>query len=81
RTDRPHFPGHDMILHVTELTLALQAGGTDGGAHRLTTSFEPPVLPERTRQAGIDYRAAGEPGWLTRLLRRAIGGRRLGRSG
>ncbi|MEL6196834.1 MAG: Gfo/Idh/MocA family oxidoreductase [Pseudomonadota bacterium] len=81
RTDRPHFPGHDMILHVTELTLALQAGGTDSGARRLTTSFEPPALPARTRQAGIDYRAAGEPGWMARLMRRAIGGRRLGRSG
>ncbi|MGQ4827408.1 hypothetical protein, partial [Enterococcus faecalis] len=31
----------DFVLHVTELTLAIQAAGRDGACHTLTTTFAP----------------------------------------
>ena len=31
----------DFVLHITELTLAIQAAGTLGAAHRMETSFTP----------------------------------------
>ena len=38
---RPAFPPPDFILHVTELTLAIQSAGATGGGAPLTTRFEP----------------------------------------
>lgn len=68
--DRPHFPSTDFTLHLTELTLAIQGAGTDGGAHRMTTTFEPVALPQRTVAAAPDYRRYATPGLAERLLSR-----------
>ena len=65
--DRVPFPSPDLVLHMTELTLAIQAAGTQGGAHAMETRFEPVALPERTRAAGPDYARYRRPGLLARL--------------
>ena len=44
KADRAHFPPPDIALHVTELTLAIQAAGREGAAISLETDFQP--LPE-----------------------------------
>jgi predicted dehydrogenase len=46
---------HAFTLHLTELTLAIQAAGPDGRSHKLETQFEPRPLPDRTRATGPDY--------------------------
>lgn len=43
--DRPHFPPHAFTLHLTELTLAIQAAGPDGASHTLETRFDPKEFP------------------------------------
>ena len=67
-TDRPHFPSAEFTLHLTELTLAIQAAGPDGASHRMTTRFKPLSLPERTRKAGPDYCHLARPAFLPRLV-------------
>ena len=67
-TDRQHFPPSDFTLHMTELTHLIQAAGPDGASHRLTTSFAPLSLPERTKKAASDYKAYRQPGLIPRLL-------------
>ena len=67
-TDRPHFPAPDFTLHLTELTLAIQAAGTNGGAYRLTTSFVPPELRGETLRTTPDYAASARPGVVNRLI-------------
>jgi predicted dehydrogenase len=69
---RAPFPGHDFTLHLTELTLAIQAAGPDGASHRLQTRFDPVPLPEATRRAGPDYRTYAQPGWLDRASARLL---------
>lgn len=64
---RPAFPGPDFTLHVTELTLAIQAAGPDGANRRLETRFDPLPLPAAAQAAGPDYRALARPGWLDRM--------------
>lgn len=71
--DRPHFPPPDFTLHLTELTLAIQAAGPDGGAHRMATRFEPLPLPPRLR-ALPGYAAYARPGSVPRLAARLMGG-------
>lgn len=66
--DRPHFPPMDFTLHLTELTLAIQAAGPDGASRTLSTRFAPLALPERTRAAGPDYRRLARPALLPRLV-------------
>ena len=66
-TDRAPFFGHAFTLHLTELTLAIQAAGPDGVSHRLETRFDPLPLPEATARAGPDYRRWARPGWGDRL--------------
>jgi predicted dehydrogenase len=54
RLEQPSPIPADFILHVTELTLAIQAAGTEGAAHRMETSFVPfDPLPETL--TGPDY--------------------------
>lgn len=65
--DRPAFPSHDFVLHMTELTLAIQAAGTVSKTHMLETSFAPVALPARTAQEGPDYTPFARPGWLARM--------------
>jgi predicted dehydrogenase len=74
RGGRPHFPSAAFHLHLTELTLAIQAAGPDGASQHLTTRFEPPALPERTRRAAPDYgtiRPVAPVARLKRLLGRS----------
>ena len=69
--DRPHFPASDFTLHLTELTLAIQAAGPDGVRYRPQTRFERPALPERTRRLALpDYAAFARPSRLARALSR-----------
>lgn len=63
---RTPFPSPDFTLHLTELTLAIQAAGPDGACHRMQTRFAPPELPARSAAAGPDYAAFARPGWLAR---------------
>jgi predicted dehydrogenase len=54
RSGQPSPIPPDFILHVTELTLAIQAAGTEGAAHRMETTFAPmEPLPETL--AAPDY--------------------------
>ncbi|MBL8660650.1 MAG: Gfo/Idh/MocA family oxidoreductase [Rhodospirillales bacterium] len=69
---RPHYPSHDFTLHMTELTLAIQAAGTRSQTHVLETTFHPVELPEWTRQAARNYREYLKPLWRTRLTERAL---------
>lgn len=66
-TDRPHFPAPDFTLHLTELTLAIQAAGTDGGAHRLGSTFVPVEIRAETLRTAPDYAAGARPGLVSRL--------------
>jgi predicted dehydrogenase len=65
--DRPQFPSHAFSLHLTELTLAISAAGTQSQAHILETTFDRLEVPERTREAGIDYRDYLRPPLLGRI--------------
>ena len=66
--DRPQFPSHAFTLHLTELTLAIQAAGPDGVCHRLQSRFEKVELPDRTKAAAHDYKAYAYLGPMERLL-------------
>lgn len=70
--DRPHFPAPDFTLHLTELTLAIQAAGPNGASHRMETSFVPPQLPAAARDAGIDFRNFARPRTADRLSERVL---------
>jgi len=72
REGRAPFPPHDFTLHVTELTLAIQAAGADGFSLRPETAFVPLPLPEATRRAGPDYRAFARPRLRDRLSARLL---------
>jgi predicted dehydrogenase len=63
---RPQFPAHDFTLHLTELTLAIQAAGPDGVSHPMRSRFAPVALPARSA-AGPDYRRYARPGLMERL--------------
>ncbi|MGB3556491.1 MAG: Gfo/Idh/MocA family oxidoreductase [Jannaschia sp.] len=65
-TGRDPFPSPDFTLHLTELTLMIQAAGPDGASHAMTTRFDPVALPDHTRAAAPDYRRYAEPGWIAR---------------
>ena len=64
---RAQFPAPDFTLHLTELTLAIQAAGPDGSCHRMQTGFIPVALPQATRTLGRNYRSYLRPGLLDRL--------------
>ncbi|MEX2517997.1 MAG: Gfo/Idh/MocA family oxidoreductase [Paracoccaceae bacterium] len=63
---RSPFPSPDFTMHLTELTLAIQAAGPDGACRRLETSFDPVALPPRTVIAAPDYNTYAKPSWLAR---------------
>lgn len=44
--DRPHFPTPEFTVHLTEVTLAIQAAGTDSTTYRCQTSFDPNDFPD-----------------------------------
>lgn len=72
RAGRPPFPAPDLSIHVTELTYAIQEAGTQGGPHRLRTTFEPPSPAPSTLQAPGDYRPPLRTRLLDALLRRRL---------
>ncbi|MDZ4140121.1 MAG: Gfo/Idh/MocA family oxidoreductase [Erythrobacter sp.] len=66
-TGRGQFPAHDFTLHLTELTLAIQAAGPNGACHALETSFDPLDLPARTAKAGPDYARYARHGMIAKI--------------
>lgn len=72
KTGRPQFPSHAFTLHMTELTIAIQAMGTRSRTHVLETTFEPVEMAELTRRSEINYKRFLKPRWRTRMLERAI---------
>lgn len=63
---RPQFPGHDFTLHLTELTLAIQAAGADGARKQLSTRFDAAQVQTHLRDTGPDYKLYAKHGWLAR---------------
>ena len=61
----------DFILHITELTLAIQGAGPDGGAVPMTTGFVP-LTPIAEAAAAPDFRAAYRPNFLERRMDRTL---------
>jgi predicted dehydrogenase len=62
----------DFILHVTELTLAIQAAGTTGKAHVMSHGFAPmSPLPQALRPL-VDWRRTHAPGMLARRAERTL---------
>lgn len=66
---RPYFPQPDFTLHVTELTLAIQSAGTDGGPFRPTTTFDPVAPRPGTLRARRDYSPSPRVRLLNRMSR------------
>lgn len=69
--DRPHFPSAAFTLHLTELTLAVQAAGPRGASHRLETTFSPAQAPTPP-QSGPDYNRFTRPPVLDRFVADAL---------
>jgi predicted dehydrogenase len=67
-SDRPHFPPPDLTLHLTELTLAIQAAGTDASTYHLTTTFDPVAPRDETLRTTPDYAACESRGLADRLV-------------
>lgn len=59
---------HDFILHLTELTLAIQAAGPDGASHKLESQFAPISIPEETQKNAPDYNEYTKPPLLDKLM-------------
>ncbi|MDZ7588652.1 MAG: Gfo/Idh/MocA family oxidoreductase [Parasphingorhabdus sp.] len=56
----------EFIMHITELTLAIQAAGTDGAAHKMTGDF-PLMQPlAGALSTAADWRITHAPGLLAR---------------
>ena len=71
----------DFVLHITELTLAIQGAGPNGGSYKMETSFEPlaPLRAPRGSGGAYQRRGGGPFGRLTetlieRLHKHVIGG-------
>jgi len=62
---RPHFPSSDFTLHLTELTLAIQAAGPDGASTLINSQFDGAEMARHLRD-GVDYKNYAKPGWLAR---------------
>jgi predicted dehydrogenase len=73
---RPHFPAPDLTLHVTELTLAIQAAGPDGCSYLPTTRFEPLSCTSTSGPGAPRYAQWARPGLVPRILSGLLG--RLG---
>lgn len=61
----------DFVLHVNELTLAMQNAGPEGRPYEVTTTFEPLQPAPETLQSGGSL-ATAKPGILRRLIDHAI---------
>jgi predicted dehydrogenase len=60
--DRPAFPPPDFILHIAELTFAIQGAGVAGGSIPMTTSFAP-LQPRPETLAAPRLSPAAAPAW------------------
>jgi predicted dehydrogenase len=69
---RPHFPSVEFTLHLTELTLAIQGAGPDGGAVALKTRFAPLEMPAQTRDNDVKYNEFSKPALVPRLLEKLL---------
>lgn len=69
---RPQFPSHAFTLHLTELTLAIQAAGTRSKTHVMDTTFDPVEMPQATRQATVNYSKYLKPKLRTRMCEQLI---------
>jgi predicted dehydrogenase len=69
-TGRPPFPSHDFSLHLTELTLAIQAAGTKTETYRPTSRFKTVDPQPGVLLANRNYRS----GLRLRLMARALDG-------
>jgi predicted dehydrogenase len=67
RTGEEPVASHDFTLHLTELTLAIQAAGSDGRTQALTTGFTPRTMPQAIRASAPDYKRFAQPGVLDRM--------------
>lgn len=70
--NRVHFPPHDFTFHITELTIAISAAGTNSETYVVESSFDPIPMAERTREAPVDYRAFRRTRWRARVLERLL---------
>jgi predicted dehydrogenase len=61
----------EFVLHVNELTLAIQHAGSTGGSHALTTSFEPLSPVRFAPETGYTYRDA-KPNLVTSSVEKLI---------
>jgi hypothetical protein len=70
RTPPPVSP--EFVLHVNELTLAIQSAGTTSAPHVMTSGFDPmQPLPGELRPPA-DWKKTHRPGLLARLSERMI---------
>lgn len=72
KTGRQPFPSHAFTLHLTELTIAIQAMGTRGRTHVLETTFNSVDMPELTRRAKTNYKRFLKPRLRTRMIERLL---------
>jgi predicted dehydrogenase len=72
RNSRPCPLSPDFIMHINELTLAIQRAGSNSGAVRLQTSFEPLQPMEETLASRHDYKTSWKPGFLARRMEKTI---------
>lgn len=66
REGKPCPMSPEFILHINELTLAIQRAGTDGGSAKLTTSFTPMDPMVSTLSDPRNFKASWRPSFLER---------------
>lgn len=71
-TGRNCFPPPDLILHVTELTLAIQRAGVNGKTYNMTTGFTPLMPQEYTLKSGMNYGLRKSPSVFERFIDRIL---------
>ena len=72
RSGRQVFPAPDFVLHLAELTLAIQNAGPGGVSRQLSTDFAPVEPRPETLAARMDYRRALRVPLLARISERLI---------
>lgn len=69
--NRPCQLSPDFVLHVNEMTLAMQNASTHSNTYRLTTTFEPIAQASATRDSAHNY-ADARPGRVASLFESLI---------
>lgn len=72
RDRRPNPLSPDFLLHINELTLAIQRSGKRGANYIPVTTFEPLQPMDSTLASKDDYRAMFRPTWLERHTERLL---------